>query len=119
MDDLIKAAVSSEMKATGIRYETHPDGARIWEAKENQLRAWIAAIEASGHKIVPVEPTEAMVDAGLPHIPLIGDADRHNVADVWEAMLTAYGQKGSLAGHYLSDRVYDGTRPATEKDAKP
>lgn len=93
MDDLretIKDAIRDNIEL----FDSDLYGASI-SGHEEATTAVLAAIEASGYKIVPVEPTEEMMDAGLPHIPLIGEADRHNVADVWEAMLTAYGQKGT------------------------
>ena len=52
----------------------------------------LAAIEASGHRIVPVEPTEEMVEAGQEIRD--DDYDGKWAVNIYRAMLTAYGQKG-------------------------
>jgi len=43
-------------------------------------RAILTAIEASGRRIVPVEPTQKMIEAGLDHVTR---------GDIWAAMLSA------------------------------
>lgn len=99
MDEMIKAAVAHHMKETGISPEARARHHAIAEARDGQLRAWIAAIHASGHRIVPVEPTEEMVEAGRRHL---GSYTRDGVphdgpltpAVVYRAMLTAYVQRG-------------------------
>lgn len=54
---------------------------RMWrEWCEPDARAALSAIEASGtHRVAPVEPTEAMLDAG----------EYLEGADAWDAMLAA------------------------------
>jgi hypothetical protein len=39
-----------------------------WRKHEGAVRAALAAIEREGWKVVPVEPTEEMIEAGLPHL---------------------------------------------------
>lgn len=59
----------------------------------NQVDIVIAAIEASGHRIVPVEPTEEMVMAGIINAGWPDeDDDRDDIASLYRAMLTAYGK---------------------------
>lgn len=59
------------------------------------LSAALAAIEASGHRIVPVEPTEEMLDAAMRAVfSAIGAPADGFDAIAYCAMLTAYGQKG-------------------------
>lgn len=49
-----------------------------------------AAIEASGHKIVPVEPTEEMVMAGINDVGWTDDDDdKSDLASAYRAMLSA------------------------------
>jgi len=62
--------------------------------------AALAAIEASGHRIVPVEPTEEMAEDGgraLVHpSSYMGGAPalaKRDAIRIYRAMLTAYGQK--------------------------
>lgn len=58
-----------------------------------QADEFLAATHASGHRIVPVEPTEEMMEAGLGESPTFGFNEPSDVAPVYRAMLTAYGQK--------------------------
>jgi hypothetical protein len=59
-------------------------------------RAAFAAIEAAGHRVVPVEPTEVMLDAGgssiiRPSIYMGGTPPgaKRRAREIWAAMLAA------------------------------
>lgn len=53
---------------------------------EDGIRAYLSALEAQGLKIVPVEPTEAMVNAS---ISVYNGAGQAEPAEVYAAMLNA------------------------------
>ena len=52
-------------------------------------RASITAIEAAGYRVVPVEPTEEMADAGTDARWQSVIRDANNVREIWTAMLSA------------------------------
>lgn len=74
--------------------------------------AVFTAIESTGHVIVPREPDQERIGAATTR-----GMDSLTAMFAYDLMATNYGQEGSRAGHYLSDRAYEGTRPATEKDS--
>lgn len=88
MDDL-REKVARAMAAT-FNGDADPQG-DLWEQWGGETVAVLAAIHASGHRIVPVEPTEDMVFAAMTHFdtPFCND-----VETLYRVMLTAYGQKG-------------------------
>jgi predicted CoA-binding protein len=56
-------------------------------------QAALAAIEAQGMMVVPVEPSEAMTWAGAEHLNDIGSET--DVADIYRAMLAASPRGGA------------------------
>jgi hypothetical protein len=57
-----------------------------WNAAQKAARE--AALAEDGFVIVPVEPSEAMLDAGWFEVPM--DAtDKQDVANTWQAMIKA------------------------------
>lgn len=113
MDDLREKVARAFCTIRGL----DPDDAfafqqkRIWEfyADSRDFRDTLAAIHASGHRIVPVEPTEEMVTAASLAVPT-ANLSPFGFQSVYRAMLTACGPDKSLAGHYLSNNVYNGKR---------
>lgn len=71
-------------------------GAKKWEAYAHDAGICVAALTEAGFAIVPVEPTEAMADAGY---GVLADADDRMLAyrdasDVYRAMI----QSGRING---------------------
>lgn len=69
------------------------DSLPLWKVYAHDFDVTLDIIQASGHRIVPVEPTEEMMEAGLGESPTFGFNEPSDVAPVYRAMLTAYGQK--------------------------
>jgi hypothetical protein len=109
MDDL-REKVARAMAAT-FNGDADPEG-DLWEQWGGETDAVLAAIHASGHRIVPVEPTEEMLREGAAKVREFMDVrgPYPRAHAMYCAMLTAYGHGEILAGHYLSDRVFEGTR---------
>lgn len=84
--------------AAAFNGDVDPEG-DLWEGWLNEIDAILAAIESTGHVIVPREPTKEMVEAGChKYSPgmsgsLLRSA-RRLIVLVYRAMLTAYGQEG-------------------------
>lgn len=75
------------------------DSLPLWKVYAHDFDVTLDIIHASGHRIIPVEPTEDMVEAGRRHLgSYMRDGVPHDgpltPAVVYRAMLTAYGQKG-------------------------
>ena len=69
----------------------------VGKASERYAKSAIAALSAAGYVIVPVEPTEAMCDAGAPEVASFDSrySQGHDYArDCWEAMIRAANKEG-------------------------
>lgn len=66
---------------------------------ESLIRRVFTAIEARGLRIVPVEPTDRMIDAGHEKVicPAYVNAELCEAEDVWSAMLTAAPKHTALS----------------------
>ena len=74
-----------EVLATALLNWTEPNGLpRLWgsEHSEHQARTALAALEAMGMVVVPVEPPSDMVDAGL-------ECDHWAPISIYRAMIAA------------------------------
>jgi hypothetical protein len=72
------------------------DIAAILAFREAGIIAYLAALEAEGFVMVPVEPTEAMLEAGHLRDPLGCDIEPNDAPmiyeRIWEAMIAARPQ---------------------------
>jgi hypothetical protein len=91
-DALVEAVARAiyEVDPHHPRAEWMTEPSTIRDMYRRRYRAALAAIEAAGHRIVPVEPTEAMVRAA---VDSVGIAEGYRVdrkaRRAWAAMLTA------------------------------
>ena len=64
----------------------HPDNLDITEYEENiMFDAWLASASREGYKLVPVEPTQKMIEAAIIEKQKHGRTD----SDLYKAMLGA------------------------------
>ena len=105
-DDLVEAVATEIWHARSVHFgeadKTFIKDER-WELCVTYARAAIAAhksaIEAQGLRIVPVEPTDRMIDAGHEKVicPAYVNAELCEAEDVWSAMLTAAPKHTALS----------------------
>lgn len=69
-----------------------PDGLRQWKGYEFDTMTALTAITTAGYAVVPVEPTEAMIEAAR-DVPFIamgnGEYLEPDRSDIYRAMITA------------------------------
>lgn len=86
--DELREKVARSLAATFNRL-ADPEG-DLWEEWLDETDAALAAIESTGHVIVPREPTEEMVEAGQETRD--DDYDGKWAVNIYRAMLTACGR---------------------------
>lgn len=92
MDDLREKVARA--LAAAFNASADPEG-DLWDQWVDETDAALAAIHASGHRIVPVCPTNDQRRAGFCFLSSLGfDASVDIAHELYSRMLTAYGQKG-------------------------
>lgn len=71
----------------GLASHHYPE--RNWQQFRDVAIPVLRALESSGYRVVPREPTEAMIEAGLDYRPI---SAYDNARDCWRAMLDAAGR---------------------------
>ena len=86
----VHEALAKAYVDTNQSYFSHPEWREMADFEKEYLidamQRALSALEAQGRKIVPVEPTEAMVSAG---ISVYNGAGQAEPAEVYAAMLNA------------------------------
>lgn len=75
-----------------LQYQELPASPRLLDSYKNSVRAALSAIEANGFRVVPVEPTVAMIEAGIEHRECTGPSGTRwasPVTFIYTAMLSA------------------------------
>ena len=88
MSEALIEAVAREIFLGDGGDPTAWDKVRVRELYLSNARAALAAIEAQGFRVVPVEPTSAMEDAGFA-LDTSGMVWPAVPDDIWRAMLSA------------------------------
>lgn len=90
MNDALIEAVAKAMFARDMPSSDWDDkyDEDVREPYRKNARAALAAIEAQGYRVVPVEPTNAMVDA-MYALDKVDDRWPACADDIWRAMLSA------------------------------